>query len=129
MWSKARSAPVLADWFNAQVRAGRILTCGIVVLELLRSARNTASFHLQREMLGALDHCPEDAAVSRRAREVQSLLADRGRHRGVPPADLMIAAAAEIGGAAVLHYDHDYDLIAEMSGQQTQWVLPAGSLP
>jgi len=26
----------------------------------------------------------------------------------------------------VLHYDSDFDLIAEVTGQRTQWVVPAG---
>ena len=129
VWSKVRTQPTLADWFNAEVRAGRIVTCGVVVLELLRSARNTDSFRAQSEMLDQLDCCPDGARQVIRAREVQTLLADRGRHRGIPPTDLLIAAAAEARGVPVLHYDHDYDLIAEASGQVVRWILPAGSLP
>ena len=129
VWSKVRTQPALADWFNAEVRAGRIVTCGVVVLELLRSARSTVSFRAQSEMLDVLNCCPNGARQVTRAREVQALLADRGRHRGIPPADLLIAAAAEAGSVPVLHYDHDYDLIAEVSGQVVRWILPAGSLP
>ncbi|MGH3932160.1 MAG: PIN domain-containing protein [Pseudonocardiaceae bacterium] len=128
VWSKVRAQPALADWFNAEVRAGRIVTCGVVVLELLRSARNTVSFRAQSEMLEVLDHCPDGAPQFARAREVQALLADRGQHRGIPPADLLIAASAEAASVPVLHYDHDYDLIAEVSGQVVRWILPAGSL-
>jgi hypothetical protein len=129
VWSKVRTQPALADWFNAEVRAGRIVTCGVVVLELLRSARNAVSFRTQSEMLDVLDRCPDGARQFARAREVQALLADRGRHCGIPPADLLIAAAAEAASVPVLHYDHDYDLIAEVSGQVVCWILPAGSLP
>ncbi len=129
VWSKARAHQLLAAWFNAEVRAGRILTCEVVVLELLRSARNAQAFELQSGMLEVLEHAPIDRAQCRRAREVQDALARRGRHRGVPAADLLIAAAAESSGRPVLHYDHDYDLIAEVSGQPTRWMLPAGSLP
>ncbi len=30
----------------------------------------------------------------------------------------------------VLHYDHDFDLIAEITGQRerTEWILPAGTV-
>jgi predicted nucleic acid-binding protein len=42
-------------------------------------------------------------------------------------ADLLIAATAERHGVTVLHYDADYDLIAEVTGQLTQWVVPRGS--
>jgi len=28
----------------------------------------------------------------------------------------------------VLHYDHDYDVIAEVTGQAMEWVVPRGSI-
>jgi predicted nucleic acid-binding protein len=42
--------------------------------------------------------------------------------------DLLIAAAAEAAGVTVLHYDEDYDRIAEITGQPTCWLAPTGSL-
>jgi len=27
----------------------------------------------------------------------------------------------------VLHYDHDYDLIASITGQSVRWVVPRGT--
>lgn len=56
-------------------------------------------------------------AVEERAREVQSLLADRGRHRGPSVPDLLIAAAAELGGLTVLHVDKDFEVIADITRQ------------
>lgn len=129
VWSKVRADPVLSDWFNDEVRDGRILTCDVVVLELLRNARNTAALRTQSAMLGLLGRCPGGEREFTRARAVQALLAERGRHRGVPPAYLLIAASAEAAGVPVLHYDHDYDLIGEASGQDVRWFLPAGTLP
>jgi predicted nucleic acid-binding protein len=41
---------------------------------------------------------------------------------------LIIAAAAELHGATVLHYDADYDRIAAITGQPTEWVAAKGSL-
>ena len=101
----------------------------MVALELLRSARNTGAFTTQSELLAALSSCSVDRAGWVRARRIQQLLAADGMHRGVPPADLLIAVAAESAGVPVLHYDRDYDLIARVSGQPTRWLLPAGSLP
>jgi predicted nucleic acid-binding protein len=48
--------------------------------------------------------------------------------RSVKHPDLLIAAAAEAAGVAVLHYDEDYDRIAAITGQPTRWVAPAGTL-
>ena len=39
-----------------------------------------------------------------------------------------IAAAAESAGLTVLHYDSDYDLISEVTGQFAEWVVPRGTL-
>ena len=39
----------------------------------------------------------------------------------------MIAATAERYGATVLHYDADFDVIAEVTGQPVRWVVPRGS--
>ena len=29
----------------------------------------------------------------------------------------------------ILHYDSDYDLIAQVTRQPAQWVVPAGTVP
>ena len=76
-------------------------------------------------MLDVLDRCPDGARQFTSARKVQALLADRGRHREIPPADLLIAAAVESASVSVLHYD----LIAQVSHQVVRWILLAGSLP
>jgi predicted nucleic acid-binding protein len=49
--------------------------------------------------------------------------------RAVGFPDLLIAAVAEREHVTVLHYDSEYDLIAEVSGQPVQWAVPRGALP
>ena len=62
--------------------------------------------------------------------ELQSLLAEHGRHAGgVALPDLMIAATAERHGLVGLHYDADLDRIAAVSGQATDRVVERGSVP
>lgn len=63
----------------------------------------------------------------RRAGQVQGLLAAHSR-RGRKIPGLLLAAAAEAEGLVVLHYDQDFDRIAEVTGQATQWVVPSGSI-
>jgi predicted nucleic acid-binding protein len=109
--------------------AGLLATCPTVDLEVLYSARSPAEYteidDLRRTGLIAL---PLSAAIGDRAREVQALLARTGRHRGAGVVDLLTAATAEAHGATVLHYDGDFDLIAEVSGQPVEWVAERGSL-
>ena len=69
-----------------------------------------------------------DQSVMDRAVEVQGLLADRGQHRGANVPDLVVAAAAERAGLTVLHYDADFELIATVTQQLTEWVVPRGSV-
>lgn len=57
----------------------------------------------------------------------QRSLADRG-HRGRKIPDLLIAAVAQRHGLTVLHYDHDFDLITECTGQPTEWVVGRGEI-
>jgi predicted nucleic acid-binding protein len=63
----------------------------------------------------------------RRAKEVQRLLADK-HQRGRKVPDLLIAATAERTNLTILHYDTDFDLIAEVTGQPCQWIVPRGSV-
>ena len=71
-----------------------------------------------------------DAATFHRALEVQRALAHRGglHHRSVKIADLLIAAAAEAADAVLWHYDADYDRIAAVTGQPTEWIVRRGSV-
>jgi predicted nucleic acid-binding protein len=106
---------------------GRIATCGVVDLELLYSARSAADHRavlIDRRFLPRVA-CGDAAAD--RAIEVQGKLAETGRHR-LPINDLLIAAAAELSGLTVLHYDRDFDVIASVTEQPTEWIVPAGSV-
>lgn len=108
---------------------GRVATCAMVDLEVLFSAR-TGGDHAEifhERALYPRVACGDDAFD--RAIEVQGALARRGAHRGVAVADLIIAAAAEQAGLIVLHYDHDFDLISEVTDQPTEWVVPRGTVP
>ncbi len=82
------------------------------------------------EELSALHIIATTASTFARALEVQRRLAHAGglHHRSVKIADLVIAAAAEAARATVLHYDSDFDRIAEITGQATEWIAPRGSL-
>jgi len=107
--------------------AGHVARTGISDLEVGFSARNLAEWNRLAAALAAFPLIETDAAHVRRARQVQRLLASRGlRGRKVP--DLLIAAAAEQSGLAVLHYDTDFDLISRVTGQPCEWVLPAGTI-
>jgi predicted nucleic acid-binding protein len=49
--------------------------------------------------------------------------------RAVGFPDLLVAAVAERERVTVLHYDGDYDFIAQVTSQPMQWVVPRGTVP
>ena len=116
---RARLEPMLIDGFVA--------TCGIIDLELGFSARDARTHASLRRERRALPRIPLDDAVFDRALEVQGLLADRGQHR-LPIPGLVLAAAAEHAELSVLHYDADFERIADVTSQSHEWVVPRGSI-
>jgi hypothetical protein len=107
--------------------AGELARASICDLEVGYSARNAAEWDQLVGALDAFELVDSTAAHQRRALQVQRLLAQRSqRGRKIP--DLLIAAAAEELGVAVLHYDADFDLIASVTGQRCQWVVPSDTV-
>lgn len=114
-----RLGPLLVD--------GLVATTPIIDLEVLYSARSLDDYEEILTERRSLPSYPVIPAVTDRAIDVQHRLAQRGHHR-LPLPDLLIAAVAELNDLAVLHYDTDYDRIAETTGQRCEWVVPRGSL-
>ena len=127
---------VLARMGNEAVRRrvgpilerGDAVTCSIVDLEVLYSARNASDHEqIRRRRALAYQRIELNEVIFQRAIAVQGELAKSGHHR-VPIPDLVIAAAAESAGVAVLHYDHDFEIVAQTTGQPVEWIAPRGSL-
>ncbi len=114
-----RLGPLLVD--------GLVATTPIIDLEILYSARSLADYEEILAERRALPSFPLTPEVTEHAIDIQHRLARRGRHR-LPLPDLLIAAVAELNDLAVIHYDADYDRIAEVTGQRCEWVAPRGSL-
>ena len=118
-----------ADEMAEDLESGRIATCLPFLLEAGYSAR-TAREHdqLLAELL-SLPHYRFDEVAEQRALDAQAQLARVG-HKRLPPVDLLIAALADRHGLGVLHYDHDYDLIAEKTDLRfdSVWLADRGTL-
>ncbi len=130
IWSRRRAHPQLRETFDTALVDGQLATCDMVRLELLYSARNAQEFAEIRDELDALVDCPIGEEQWQRALWVYEQLSAQGEahQRSVKHPDLLIAAAAEAAGIAIVHYDEDYDRIAEITGQPTRWLAPAGTL-
>jgi predicted nucleic acid-binding protein len=126
--SRRRTRPEVREILEPMLVSGRVATCGVIDLELLYSATSPADYAGVAKVLRALPRVPMSEEVLDRALEVQARLAKRSQHRGVSLPDLVIAACAERAGLTVLHYDGDYERIAEVTRQPVQWVVPRGSV-
>jgi hypothetical protein len=115
--------------FERAVRARRVRVCAPTMLEALFSARDAverARIALELESLGVLV-C--DDRTWELALDAQAALTEApGVSHRVALVDLVIAAAAHQHGVGVLHYDHDFDVIAEHGGLRfaSVWVAERG---
>jgi predicted nucleic acid-binding protein len=132
-WSRAvagglptERAETVASWLEQR----QLAICLPFLLEAGYSARASADY---QEMMDEFDllfpRVEIAAAMEDRALLTQRELAALGHHR-LAPIDVMIAACAHEAGAGVLHYDRDYDLIAEHTSLsfESVWLAPAGTL-
>ena len=123
-----RRLPVVAQRLDPLLEAGLVARCTPTDLEAgFASASPAAHVHMRDER-SAWPFVSIDQRVLDRAVAVQDVLAARGEQRGAKLADLLIAAAAEAAGLAVLHYDHDFDLIASVTHQPVEWIVAAGTV-
>lgn len=78
------------------------------------------------EGLSSFPAVPTTEADHRRALEVQAALATRGQHRALSLVDGLVAAVAEARDLIVLHYDADFELVADICAGVM--VLPSASM-
>lgn len=127
-WSRAHHESIRERWVQALL-GGRLRISPVARLEIMFSARDGGDFDALAERLDALRAAPLTATVLRAAEDAMRTLAHRsaGAHR-IPVVDYLIAAAAQETGAAVIHYDRDYDTLADVMTFESIWLAPAGSL-
>lgn len=109
------------------IESGEVASCSIVDLELLYSARNLTEYEALQDERRGLPQVELSQSTFDDAIGIQHELARNGHHC-LPIPDLIIAAAARSADLAVMHYDSDFQLIAEAANLAHEWVAPAGSL-
>lgn len=128
-WSRADRPEIREDW-NRALQADRLCISPIARLEILYSARNGQVFDGLAAELSTLRTAPLTATVIRAAEDAMRTLAHRtaGAQR-LPLVDYLLAAATQHTASAVLHYDHDFDTLAQIMGFDSVWIAPPGSIP
>lgn len=110
-----------AVWAN-RIQRGLVRVTTATRLEIGYSARSGRDLRsrVERPPLASMPIAYLTPAIEDRAVAVQMTLADRGHHRAPSVPDLLIAATAELTGLTVLHADKDFDVIAELTGQDVE---------
>lgn len=104
--------------WTRRIDRGLVHITTVTRLEIGYSMRNARDLAEEvDDVLSRFVHTYTSPRAEDRAVEVQKALTERGHHRGPSIPDLLIAAAAEIHGHTVLHIDHDFEMIAEITGQ------------
>lgn len=122
--------PSVASVLSPLIAAGLVATCGVLEFEIFWSTRSSSEFdEVRADRNNAYEWLPIEDSHWRRAIDVQRELWANGQVRAVPLPDLLIAAVAERHNVTILHYDADFDRIADITGQQVQWVVPRSTVP
>ncbi|MFE0422789.1 PIN domain nuclease [Streptomyces sp. NPDC058953] len=122
-WTKPGVKEVLKPLHERYLLA----VCQPTEYEMIHSARDGAEATRISTWLHAFDYLRTDDEAFTRALEVQRHALNAGFHRALSLPDLLIAATAERDRRTVLHYDSDFDMIASITGQPAEWVVPPGT--
>lgn len=111
-----------ADSWVTRVQRGLVRVAVVTRLEMGYSARSGRELRDEtgRPPLSLMPVEYLTPAIEDRAMAVQALLAESGHHRAASVRDLLIAATAEVAGLTVLHLDKDFELIADLTGQDVE---------
>jgi predicted nucleic acid-binding protein len=120
--------PQVRQRFERLLADGRLAACQMTALEYLNNAPDPNGYEILWAALHGHRWIEVTGSAMDRALAVHRMLAANSQHRHFRLPDLIIAATAELHGATVLHYDADYDRIAAVTGQPTEWVAAKGSL-
>lgn len=123
-WGRQARPEVTGRW-RATLDADALAACPAASLEILRGARDEGEFEQLAAAVAALRQAPVTASACQAALAASAAL--RGQRR-LPAVDYLIAAAAAERGFGVLHYDRDYDVLAEVLGFRSVWIAGPGSL-
>jgi len=104
-----------------------LAVCQPTEYEMVHSARDSSEAARISTWLHAFDYLQADDHTFGQALEIQRHALNAGFHRALSLPDLLIAATAVLHRRTVLHYDGDFDMIASLTGQPTEWVVPPGS--
>lgn len=125
-WAQAGLDDRPLDRMEQLERRGQLAICSITLAEMLYSARNADDMAERIDEYRDLVHLSMNSAAERQVTASMVALAERGHHRRPVP-DILVSAIAWAHDAVILHYDKDFDIIAEVTGQRCEWIVERGT--
>jgi predicted nucleic acid-binding protein len=121
------------DQFRAAAEADELLTSPVVRLEFLHDAYNRAEFDARLQRFSAFDEVllgdRDGAAAIQALADLSRIEPEKTGYHKVKTGDVLIAVSALRRGAGVLHYDHDFERLAEvLPGFVEVAFVPFGSI-
>ncbi len=131
-WARLLQGTVPQDRANAigdRMDRDEIAVCLPFLLEAGYSAQSAVKHRSMMDRFETLPRVAIDGEVERMTLQAQRELAEIGYHR-LAPIDVIVAACAHRAEAGVLHYDRDYEILAEHTSLifESVWLAPPGSL-
>jgi predicted nucleic acid-binding protein len=122
------SRPTVAAAVRPLLAAGGLATCGLIDLQLYAGISEAATLaHVTALRSASFRWLPTTDTDLHTALATQRELAAEGTDARCWPS-LLVAAVAARHHVPVLHYDPRFDRITKLTGQPTEWVVPAGSI-
>jgi predicted nucleic acid-binding protein len=103
--------PVIRERLDQLLKENRVITTGIIKLELLGGTKSEKEFQRLKMRLDALEECKTDTPLWERAYDLAFQLRRKGLT--IPYTDILITASALAREAAILHVDAHFDLTAQ----------------
>jgi predicted nucleic acid-binding protein len=108
------------------------LCCCALTLDEFGYSTRSAAEHAEamRRLRGSFLYLPSSPQSDQVSLDIRAALWRAGKGRAAGVIDVAIAAIATHAAAAVLHYDSDFDHIAEAyPAFSAHWIVPRGSVP
>jgi predicted nucleic acid-binding protein len=120
------------DRFREAAQARELLTSPVVLLEFLHDAFSRTEFVSRLQRFSAFQpvalNAVDGPAAVQAMHDLAHLEPEKTGYHKVKAGDALIAASAVREGCGVLHYDHDYERLAEVMPLVQVPFVPFGSV-
>ena len=118
---RPKGSTAVKEKIRELLKLGEVVLCGIVLIEILRGAKNKRDFEKLYDSFFSLPQIPIDEEVIKRASRWGYEMDRKGKV--VSTTDLIIASAA-YKKARLLHIDSDFKMIAEVFDLEEEMLTP-----